>query len=306
MMSSHSKTNSALWGQCIGDSIGRHLLNKDNASSIWLQYIHQQTLPFKRGKYSIYAEQALILVQQYQGTTFSNVEHFQQVLISRLRSKTSNTLLCRSIRNNTPFDTPDLETAARLGPLATTFTDHDKMLDWHYQLAQIMSTNPISIAGALLYSSACWHQAHSKDIFSLFSATSNWSGAQAIPSRIWWAYQQATWILNNGYGQQEMLAFVASFLGAEHKAMIPTSQQALSILPILWHNCMENSFITALTKGISIGGELELIGGITGCLTGIPNDIPDWLQHAFEKNKHLQHYPIPSNPVEKNEQFKLF
>ena len=70
-----NQTNMALWGQCIGDAIGRHLLNKKNAPLLWQEYSDDRMLPFKKGKYSVYAQQSLTFVQQYQGKVISDITH---------------------------------------------------------------------------------------------------------------------------------------------------------------------------------------------------------------------------------------
>ncbi len=295
--------NRALWGQCIGDSIGRHLLNKTNAESIWKECVEQQSLPFKRGRYSVYAQQSLTFVQQHHSNVQIDIEHFQKSLITRLRSKTSNTMLCRAIRNGAPFDSADLETAVRLGPIATCFSDHNQMLDWLYPLSMIVSTNPIALTGAALYASACWHRGQESSA-NIFDSIATWQGITSLSREILWAYQQATYILSKEYDQQEMLSFVGSFLGQD--VPYPTSQLSLSILPIMIHNT-QTDFIHSLTEAIKIGGELELIGGMMGCLSALSNDIPDWLQAAYSRDHILNSkFPIQIFSSQNSDQFKLF
>jgi len=292
----------ALWGQCIGDSIGRHLLNKTNAESIWKECVDQLSLPFKKGKYSVYAQQSLTFVQQNQGNVLIDNQHFQNILITRLRSKTSNTMLCRAIRNGSPFDTADLETAVRLGPLAACFSEHNHMLNWLYSLSTIVSTNPIALVGSVIYSSACWHRAQG-NTNNIFDSISTWPGAKTLSSEILWAYQQAGWILKNEYDQAEMLSFVSSFLKQDVPS--PTSQLSLSILPLMLHNS-KNDYIGSLTEAIKIGGELELIGGMMGCLSALSSDIPEWIQVPYLNDQALIKFPIQILKSKDTDQFKLF
>ena len=80
-----NQVNMALWGQCVGDSIGRYLLNKSNAETVWEGCIEQRKLPFKRGKYSVYAYQSLTFVTHHHNSGFIDQQHFETSLISRLR-----------------------------------------------------------------------------------------------------------------------------------------------------------------------------------------------------------------------------
>jgi ADP-ribosylglycohydrolase len=297
-----NKTYQALWGQCIGDAVGRHLLNKQNPQELWGRYYQTQNLPFKRANYSIYAKHSILFAQQFLNKNHQNITDYIDRLLPRLRSNTSNSLLCRAIRNGVPFNSPDIETAVRLGPLATCFEEHEKMLDWHYHLTKLLSLHPISISGALLYSSACWHAARNIDV-NIFEKVIEWNGSTNINSNIWWSYQQSFWILENRYGVQEMLTFIDSFLQQEDQ-ILPAARQIISTIPLLWFH-RTNDFGTSYSHALTFGAELDLIGGMSGCLTALCNGIPVWLQTPFMTNRTLQKYPIDLSQ-DKDNQFKLF
>ena len=300
-----NQTHQAIWGQCIGDAIGRHLLNRSNASQMWTEYSNNQQLPFKKGRYSVYAQHSLLLVQQYQGRSVQTPQHFTNIASSKLRRNNTNTMLCRAIRNQTPFDTPDVEASIRLGPLATCFDKHDQMLQWIVPVSKLVSTHSIAVACSMLYASTCWHLAQGYPSDKAFSAVVDWSEQHLVDEKIWWAHQQCRWILENGFQTADMIDFLNSFLETDHLTA-PSSQQALSIVPLVLFHATQNDFVSSLQHCIGIGGEMDLIVGMTGCLAALQSDIPDWLAEPFAADSLLKNYPIQSTTSSAGPQFKLF
>jgi hypothetical protein len=295
----------ALWGHFIGDSIGHYLLRlqSEQVASQWQVWTKSQTLPFKRVTFSVYATQANILLQVHSAKLYPNPEHFRQELIEKLRKESSKTLLSRAIHNDTPFDFVDLEPAVRLGPLATTFSKHEDMLNWLLPVVQIGTNNQIAVTGALLYSSICWHISKGQELSEIFENLKQWTQYSAFESSTWWAYQQAFEIYSQ-YDEQELLLFVSSFLDSSVLSQ-PSAQTSISILPILLHQAIHETEFN-LGSILQWGGDLELLAGMKGCIAGLKHNIPDWLQNHYQNNKVLSVFPIRPPSEKEDSQLRLF
>lgn len=295
----------AIWGQSIGDSIGHYLLRSraDQAVALWTGWSKAESLPFKRAVFSVYANQARLMLQLYSSRLYRDPEQLKQELIIRLRKEPSNTLLSRAIHNDTPFGFFDLEAAVRLGPLATQFPKHTEMLQWLLPIIRIGSDNQIAISGALLYSSICWHLARGQKLDNIFDAIKEWEQYSTFESSSWWAYQQAFEIYSQ-YDEQELLIFVSSFLDAS-LLTTPSAQSCLSVLPILLHQALHESEFN-LGSILQWGGDLELLAGMKGCIAALKHGIPEWLQRHYQSQKMLIPFPIQEISSQSDQQLRLF
>ena len=68
---------------------------------------------------------------------------------------------------------------------------------------------------------------------------------------------------------------------------------------------IDSDFHTSYSQSLGFGAELDLIGGMSGCLTALTTNIPDWLQKPFTQDRILQQYPIQQSAGQ-DSQFKLF
>lgn len=295
----------AIWGQFIGDSIGNYLLRSqtEQVATLWMNWQTSQTLPFKRATFSVYANQAKILLQTYSARLYRDPEQFKQEVIERLRKEPSNTLLSRAIHNASPFDFVDLEAAIRLGPLATQFSTNEKMLTWLLPIIRIGTTNQIACTGALLYSSICWHLSKGKTLDSIFDELKKWDQYSEFESSPWWAYQQAFEIYSQ-YDEQEMLIFVSSFLDSTLLSQ-PSAQSSLSVLPILLHQSSNEADFN-LGSVLQWGGDLELLAGMKGCISALKHNIPAWLQNHYQNQKALKPFPMQIDSSSDDKQLRLF
>ena len=289
-LSIHNPTHRAIWGQCLGDSISSYLQGHLPASVTWQQVLQEQNLPYKRGQLSTYAKQMLLLVElRCKYPTISKNE-FTSMALDSLTKNSSHTLLCRALKEQQPFDLPDLEMAVRVGPLATYYTDGFEMLDQVYAITKHFSTHPHALVGTLLFAAKCWNSVQNspRSTDDLFHFARNWGAKTDIPSETWWLFEQAVRILEQGYPMQEMLDFV-NIINQHPKDTLPSPRQSLTMIPLLF-NGTEASF--DWTQLLDIGGDLEIILNLKGCLLGLHQEIPTWMARSLSHLKVLSNYPI--------------
>ncbi len=301
-LSIHNPTHRAIWGQALGDSISGYLHTRDPLSA-WTSISQQRQLPYKRGQLSIYGKQMLGLVDLRLRFPSSSPKEFQEKARVFFESHSGHTLLCRALKDNQPFHLPDLEMAVRIGPLATCFKDSLEMLDTLYGLTKLFSTHPHAIVGSLTFGTQCWNLAQETALSTadLFHFLRNWATKTDIPSETWWVFEQAIRILEQRYPLQEMLDFVNN-INQCNKERPPSPRHSLSVLPILFQH---NESTVDWTNILQIGGDIELLMNLKGCLLGLQHDIPTWLATSLGHVKKLQSYPI-QQVVEAPQQLKLF
>ena len=298
----HPPTHRAIWGQCIGDALANHLRGK-NASEIWDVASRNATLPFKKGQISTYSKQMLMLVKTHQRFPTKSPNDFAKIIREQLLKLHDHSLLYKAITEAQPYHLPDIEMAARVGPMATQFSDIREMLDCIYPLTKLMSTHPHAIIGTLIFAAFCWNDSQATHLSDedLFHLLRNWAVKTELPSETWWMYEQATGILAQGYPLQEMLDFVNNITNGSAVSR-PTTREGLSIIPVILQRS-EQDFDWG--RILSHGNTQNVVLSMQGCLMGIRSKIPTWQAQSVVHLKVLSSYPI-QRVQQADLQLKLF
>ena len=301
-MDINSIINRVVWGQCTGDVLGDFLQNKEAPLEIWRSSNITEQMPFKKGRISIFTKQMLLIMDLWKENAHCSSQEFAQLCIEKLHSHTSQTLFCRAIHNKHPFALPDIEMAARLIPLAIAIEDLPQMLDLCYDLIKIATIDPYASAGILRLLCYCWGMVHQHNMDTVLAILNTWSASKDIPPNIWWAFHQAQFILDNGFGQSEMLNFVNSLQNDGNPLQMPSTQHSLSVIPLLIHNLHSHNWQNL----VFLEGDFTLLCAIQGALLAIQQDIPTWLTAPIQHLKVLQKYPIELPKSTQPRQLPLF